>query len=164
VLVRNLAKTIRRRQRVTGVPTEEEIDGILDHYNVRLFEWPMPGDLREVIIGDHLYLAVGLSREWRRWLKLHALGHFLCHEGNALHLESIGQDLLIVKRDRLADLLAGYVLLGDPKRLVRQHLAQGQDAVGFTEVAAIAEVPTICIERWWHLACGDTHPHRQERG
>lgn len=135
------ARRLRQEHSVTGIPTDEQIDATLDAVGLTVIDFPFAPGINEVIIDNYVGLRIGLSRRWRRWLKLHALAHRLFDDGNQFYL--LRQDSAIVaQQENRAELFTVTFLLDGLDR------RECQDAYS---VARAAEVPERCVRRWWDL-------------
>jgi hypothetical protein len=128
------AQQIRRYYGLRAIVSETALDGVLKNEGLKVIKLPAEFPIPEFLRGHTIGIRSDQSTSWRKWLKAHALGHYLLHRGNQL---TSADDVIIAKQERQADLFAGWLLLA--------HAWQGETP---DEIAEKCGVP---VERaqWW---------------
>ncbi len=144
----DLAAHVRRRSRVTGVASTEQLVAMIRDEGCILdpdqqFEAELLGSYTKVGGRGHIAVRAGLPERDRRWVLAHELAHALLDEGNQLLLLS-RRDVRARQQERKADLVAGWLVFG-------QSILHG-DSLSVDELADCAELPRDFVHRWWELA------------
>lgn len=119
---------------IRGTLSDERLDGVLVDFGIELVLVDNSYRFREVLNGSLLILNRHTTRPWRRWLKGHALGHFLLHRGNQLEYQNTW---LIAKQENQAEEFCGWFFLADCWR-----------AMPVWELAEYATLPEPRIRMW----------------
>lgn len=139
-VARGRAIEVRNRSRLAGYISDEQLSEVLQHYRLQVICHTFRGNATEVLHGLRLWLHQPLERPEKRWLVIHALGHYLLHRGDQFRMP----DLLIDKQEHQAELFAGWLFLADTwQRMPAWELAEYHC------------LPQERIERWFGLVSGD---------
>lgn len=96
VIFRRAAR-IRREYGLTIPVTEPMVDIVIESKGLTLVpNFPLVGRVHEVIIGRYIFLQKGLDVGYRKWLTMHALYHYMYHEGNQLFFA--GREPVLMRR------------------------------------------------------------------
>lgn len=112
-----LAEAIRERYGIDGVAAEPEVDCALAGQGMRTWITPkLPASIKGVHFEGVAIVRFGLTTGERCVVKLHELGHYLLHDANGLYLAQSDRAMLADRREREAQVFAGGVLIGSPRR------------------------------------------------
>lgn len=136
----DLAAMLRRRYRVSGVPSDRDIDRMVRGEGLRIMEYPLAGRIRELLYEDCLIIRTDQSRRWKRWVKLHGLAHWLLHDGNQLYMDG-ANSVIVRKQEKQAERFAGHIVWHEIEPHELGH--------SIYSLAEYAEVPELCALRWW---------------
>ena len=140
----DLAVHLRAKHKIVGIPSTEQIIGILTAEGaIYDGEWPFGGELYGVRLGRHVAVRAGLPEPVMRGDLLHELAHYLLETGNQLRL-SIDGHVRARQQERRADHVAGWILFGDD--VLSAPLLTVED------LAELGNVTTAFVRRWWEIA------------
>jgi hypothetical protein len=125
---------------LTYPATEDQLDIILETKHIRLLHFSPHLPIREFRRGKIIGIRSDQSLPWRKWLKAHALGHYLMHAGDQLQLDG----WRFRRQERQAEQFAGSLLLSDT-----------WDKMLPWELAEYHVLPQERIERWISLEVGE---------
>ncbi len=128
------AEQFARKHSLCRPVVETVLDRALAAENIEVVDAPADLPVPEVRRGNVIGIRLGESHSWRKWLKAHALGHYLLHRGD--QFENCDK-LVLARQERQADLFAGWLLIGSART--------SQPA---WELAEQYGVPTECVEGW----------------
>lgn len=139
------AMGVRARYGLRGSPSDEDLEAICAGVGLRVeCECPeLVGRVQELVFGNNLCLAQGLTRRERRWLMAHGLGHWLMHEPGA-HFFVRDRTIVQDRQEWQAELFAGWLMLAESPipplgRIQRE---------GVAGLAEWAEVPYRSVHVW----------------
>ncbi len=143
-MARDLALHLRRKHHVTGIPTTEEIETMIEAEGLDLDpDQPFAGELLGACINGNIAVRAGLSPPERRRVLLHEFAHWLVDTGNQHYL--LSTDLIQVRQqERRAELTAGWLLFGES--------ALRADLLTISDLAELGEVPVEFASWWWEMA------------
>lgn len=144
-IARDRAMQLRSVYGIEGFASDGDLDVLLAAKGVEILtlSWSAVG-LRELLVGRFLALRRGQSRDWERWLKAHALGHLLLHEGDQRQMPP----LVVDRQEQQSEEFAGYLVIGEP------HTHYSGYPVTTRSVASAARLPVECVDRWWNRVAG----------
>ena len=131
----DLAISVREAFAVRAIPTDEDLEHVLDGLQIDVVERELPGDFTEVLSERVVVLQPGLPRAERRWLIAHAIGHTLLHAGVQTRI----MKEVRWQQERQADLFAGFLLMS---------LALLATARSAYEAAETFDVPLDRVVHW----------------
>ncbi len=136
----DLARHVRKKYGIIGVPPTEQVIAILQaEGGVFDGDWPFLGELDGVRLGRHVAVRADLDEPQRRVVLLHELAHFLLEAGNQLRL-SVNGNLLALQQERRADYVAGWILFGEEVVLAQQLTLE--------DLAEVGNVTLAFVQRW----------------
>lgn len=118
-----LAETIRRKYRITGVATEEQIEAAILGRGFRIWTGAeLTGPIRGFRLFELIVVAKNATPGERRAVLAHELGHALLHTGNALYMRLPGRRMLGNRQEYEAQVFAITLLLGSDRALLDGRL------------------------------------------
>lgn len=130
-----LAVSVREAFGLRVVPTDEDLEHVLDGLQIDVVERELPGDFTEVLSERIIVLQLGLPRAEQRWLIAHAIGHTLLHASvQARIMKEVRW-----QQERQADLFASFPLMS---------LAVLANARSAYETAETFDVPLDRVVHW----------------
>ncbi len=140
----DLAVHIRAKHGIIGIPSTEQIIGILTAEGaIYDGEWPFEGELLGVRYGRHIAVREGLPERVKRVTLLHEFAHFLLESGNQVWL-MLDRHVRAAQQERRADHVAGWILFGEDV-LSATHLT-------VEDLAELGNVTPAFVHRWWEIA------------
>ncbi len=140
----DLAVHIRAKHGIVGVPSTEQIIGILTGEGaIYDGERPFRGELLGVRYGRHIAVRAGLPEPVKRGVLLHELAHLLLESGNQVWL-MVDRHVRAAQQERRADHVAGWILFGED--VLSAPLLTAED------LAELGNVTPAFVSRWWEIA------------
>jgi len=87
-----------------------DLDKVLEAQGIQALDVPLAGRLKELYFGDIIVVKAGISKQERRELITHALGHHFLHAGNH-YAASQGAYSWDKYQERQAEVFAAYLLI-----------------------------------------------------
>lgn len=105
MISRDMALDLRQSFNVTGPISDDNLDRICEMLSIDIRPFPFPF-LKELRVDHVLFVDASLSRDWRRWVIAHGIGHVLQHCGDQFRMSTLD----LRKQERQANDFAGWLL------------------------------------------------------